>query len=141
MDLMFGNKITVDEFNFLRESVGWNKIEEKLAQKGIENSLFIITAIIAGKTIGLARVCGDGGYNIWINDMIVLPEYQKKGIGKNLMNKAMDYIKNEFLQNGQSVFVNLMSAKGKETFYQKFGFEKRPNEKVGSGMSQWINKN
>jgi GNAT superfamily N-acetyltransferase len=141
MDLTFGNNITVDEFNFLRKSVGWNEIENNLALKGIENSLFIITAVIDGKTIGLARVCGDGGYNIWINDMIVLPEYQKKGIGKKLMNKAMDYIKNKFLQNGQSVFVNLMSAKGRETFYQKFGFEVRPNEKVGSGMSQWINKN
>jgi hypothetical protein len=30
------------------------------------------------------------------------------------MNKAMGYIKDEFLQNGQSIFVKLMSAKGRE---------------------------
>ncbi len=139
MDIIFSNKISVEEFNFLREAVGWNSIEKSLALKGIENSLYIITAVIKGKTIGLARVCGDGGYNIWVNDMIVLPEYQKKGIGKKLMSKVMDYI-NEFVQKGQSVFVNLMSAKGKETFYGQFGFEERPNEKVGAGMSQWITK-
>jgi GNAT superfamily N-acetyltransferase len=141
MDLTFGNTITVDEFNFLRKSVGWNEIEKNLALKTIKNALFIITAIIDDKIIGLTRVSGDGGYTIFITDVIVLPEYQKKGIGKKLMDKAMNYIKDNFLQNGQSVFVNLMSAKGTELFYKKFGFEERPNDKVGSGMAQWIKKN
>jgi ribosomal protein S18 acetylase RimI-like enzyme len=132
--------ITVDEFNFLRKSVGWNEIEKNLALKTINNALFIITAIIDNKIIGLTRVSGDGGYTIFITDVIVLPEYQRKGIGKKLMDKAMNYIKEKFLQNGQSVFVNLMSAKGKETFYKRFGFEERPNDKVGAGMAQWIKK-
>jgi GNAT superfamily N-acetyltransferase len=140
MDILFSNKITVDEFNFLRESVGWGIIEKKLAQKGIENSLYIITAIIDGKTVGLARVCGDGGYNIWVNDMIVLPEFQKKGIGKQLMIRIMNFINNEYIQKGQTVFVNLMSAKGRESFYKQFGFNERPNDSVGAGMSQWITK-
>jgi hypothetical protein len=34
----------------------------------------------------------------------------------------------------------LLAAKGKEEFYKKFGFEERPNEKSGSGMSQWVKK-
>jgi hypothetical protein len=42
------------------------------------------------------------------------------------------------LGKGQKVYVNLMSAKGKEPFYKKFGFEERPNDKVGAGMTQWI---
>jgi len=33
-----------------------------------------------------------------------------------------------------------MSAKGRETFYKQFGFEERPNEKLGVGMTQWISK-
>jgi GNAT superfamily N-acetyltransferase len=138
MDLTFGNTISVDEFNFLRRSVGWNEIEKNLASKTIDNALFIITAIINRKIIGLTRVSGDSGYTIIITDVIVLPEYQKKGIGGQLMGKAMEYIKDVFLQNGQSVFVNLMAAK--EIFYKRFGFEERPNDKVGSGMMQWIRK-
>jgi GNAT superfamily N-acetyltransferase len=140
MDLIFGNTISVDEFNYLRKSVGWNEIEKNLALKTINNALFIITATVDKKTIGLARVSGDGGYAIFITDVIVLPEHQKKGIGGKLMDKAMDYIKDDFLLNGQSVFVNLMAAKGKESFYKKFGFEERPNDKVGSGMTQWVQK-
>jgi GNAT superfamily N-acetyltransferase len=140
MNLTFGNTITVNEFNFLRKSVGWNEIENNLALKTINNALFIITAIVDNKIIGLTRVGGDGGYTILITDVIVLPEYQRRGIGKYLMGMAMNYIKNDFLQNDQSVFVNLMSAKNREPFYMKFGFENRPNDKYGSGMSQWIEK-
>jgi len=139
MDIKYGNKISIEEFNFLRKMVGWNEIEKNLTEKSIENALFIITAIIDGKVVGLTRVSGDGGYTVLISDVIVLPEYQGKGIGKTLMTEAMKYIKNQFLEKGQTVFVNLMSAKGKESFYKKFGFEERPNDKVGAGMSQWIN--
>jgi len=40
-----------------------------------------------------------------------------------------------------TVFVNLMAAKGQESFYKQFGFEERPNEKDGAGMAQWVKKN
>jgi hypothetical protein len=34
-----------------------------------------------------------------------------------------------------------MAAKNKETFYKQFGFEGRPNDKVGAGMTQWMKYN
>jgi len=40
----------------------------------------------------------------------------------------------------QGISVNLMSAKGREPFYEKFGFNVRPNENRGAGMDQWIQK-
>jgi len=49
MDIIFGNKISVEDFNNLRKSVGWDEMELKLASKTIENALFIITAIFEGK--------------------------------------------------------------------------------------------
>lgn len=36
--------------------------------------------------------------------------------------------------------VGLMSAKGKEEFYKRFGFIERPNESYGAGMIQFIKK-
>ena len=35
-------------------------------------------------------------------------------------------------------FVNLMTAFERESFYSQFGFETRPNEKLGAGMTQLI---
>jgi ribosomal protein S18 acetylase RimI-like enzyme len=77
-------------------------------------------AIADGKIIGLTRVCGDGGYTIFLTDVIVLPEYQGKGIGKKLMTESINFIKRKYLKNDQSVFVNLMSSKGRKSFYKKF---------------------
>jgi len=68
----------------------------------------------------------------YIQDVIVIPEYQNKGIGTQLMKKVMEYIEKH--ANDNSV-IGLMSAKGKEKFYEKFGFSIRPNENFGSGMT------
>jgi GNAT superfamily N-acetyltransferase len=138
MDIKYGNKISVEDFIFLRKSVGWGEMEIKLASNAIKNALFIVTAIFEDKIIGLTRVSGDGGYTVLIQDVIVLPDYQNKGIGKKLMEKVMEFIKEKFIKKDQNIFINLMSAKDREPFYEKFGFEKRPNENFGAGMSQWI---
>ena len=140
MEIKYINHISVSDYNCLRKTVGWHEIEEKQALTGIQNSAFLISAVHDDKTIGLARVVGDGGYVIIIVDVIVLPEYQGKGIGKTMMQKVMEYINNS-MQEEQFVFVNLMAAKGRESFYSQFGFETRPNEKLGAGMTQWISYN
>ena len=43
------------------------------------------------------------------------------------------------MKPGYKVKLNLNSAKGKEPFYEKFGFKIRPNEECGAGMDQWLN--
>ena len=87
--------------------------------------------------MGVARLVSDEGYVAIIADVIVLPEYQENGIGKTMMRKIMTFIK-DGLSEGQFVFVNLMAAKDRESFYAQFGFEVRPNEKAGAGMIQYI---
>ena len=137
MDANYVNSITVKDYNYLRKSVGWPELESKQAQIGINNSAFIISAVVDSKTVGVTRVVGDGGYIAVIVDVIVLPDFQGNGIGKTMMQKSMEYIKST-VGEGQFVFVNLMAAKDRESFYSQFGFEVRPNEKVGAGMTQYI---
>jgi len=139
MTIEYKKDISVQDYNFLRKSVGWNEININQAKVGISNSLYLITANNMNETIGLVRVVGDGGYIVVIVDVIVLPEYQGKGIGKSLIQKIMELINND-LNEGESVFVNLMAAKGKEPFYRQVGFNDRPNEIMGCGMTQWIRK-
>jgi len=69
-------------------------------------------------------------------DVMVLPEYQGEGIGGHMMKCVMEYL-NAAAQGG-GLFVNLMSALGKDGFYTKFGFERRPNETRGPGMTQML---
>ena len=55
------------------------------------------------------------------------------------MQKAVDYLKNQ-LSSGWRINISLMSKKGKEGFYESFGFVSRPNENFGNGMSLFFEK-
>lgn len=144
MNITYTSTLTVEQYNFLRAAVGWREVQADLAKKGLENSAIIIVANHINengeeKVIGMARVITDYGYNVIISDVIVLPEYQSNGIGREILTRIMQYI-NENIAPGQTKLVYLMAAKSKEDFYKKFGFEQRPNDTLGCGMSQWIEK-
>jgi len=137
MDVTYTDNISVEDYNHLRKSVEWSELEKQQAQKGIANSAFIVSAVVDSKVVGVTRVVSDGGYIAIIVDVIVLPDFQGNGIGRTMMRKAIDHIRST-ISEGQFVLVNIMTSKDKESFYSQFGFEVRPNEKVGAGMTQLI---
>ena len=73
---------TVAEYMRLRNLVGWWEVDENSTGKALENSLFSVVAIEHGDVIGLGRIVGDGGLYFYIQDLIVHPEFQGKGLGK-----------------------------------------------------------
>ena len=138
MDITYTNTITPDEFNILHEAVGWGVVSnQERIQKALNCSNFLIAARINEKIIGMARVIDDGLQALLL-DVIVLPEYQRQGIGKTLMNYVMEYL--YILSQNGGIKVNLLTAPDKVGFYEKFGFISRPNDKLGPGMTQWIQK-
>jgi len=82
----------------------------------------------------MGRIVGDGGIFSLIVDIIVIPEYQGQGIGKTIVQNIMDWI-NANCAVGSTVW--LFAAQGREGFYEKFGFKKRPMDGYGAGM-QWF---
>ena len=60
-------------------------------------------------------------------------EYQGKKIGTGIMNKLIEKI-NEYKKMNPEIRTYLGASKGKESFYEKFGFVSRPNEELGAGM-------
>ena len=139
MDITYTNTISVEDYNKLRKSAGWLELQPEQIEIGLKNSAFIVIAKDGENTVGMARIVSDGGYVVFIVDVIVLPEYQHKGIGKTMMGKIMEYV-NSNLKDGYWIQVDLMAAKGRESFYEQFGFGKRPNERFGCGMTQRIKK-
>lgn len=137
MDITYTNKITVEQYNNLRRSVEWEEVQEAIAQKGLENSAFIIVLTNNSVPVGMARVITDYGATVLIADVIVHPDYQGNGLGRKIMTKVMEYIYQN-INPGQKKMIHLMAAQGKENFYKKFGFVERPNDRYGPGMSQWI---
>ena len=68
--------------------------------------------------------------------MTWLSQHIKKGIGKKLVNECVRYIDNQ-LKDDWHIKIVIVSAKGKEQFYEKLGFQIRPNERDGAGMQMW----
>ena len=121
----------------LRDAAGWKAISRRQAKAGLRRSVLCLSARLNGKTVGMARVVGDGGYVMLVVDVIVLPEHRGKGVGTRMMEVLMDCV-HASIADGEGVMLQLMAATGREDFYRQFGFEARPNAVSGAGMSQWI---
>ncbi len=75
-----------------------------------------------GKHIGMGRLVGDGAMYWYLQEIIVLPEFQGLGIGTRIVDYLVDYaVKNS--STGKFTTIGGVSAKGKEGFYQKLGFD------------------
>ena len=131
--LKYNNDLSANEYCELRSAVAWQPIIEEQAQSGLNHSDFIIACRDEDHIVGCARIFWDKGYIAYLADVMVKPEYQKQGIGKKLVNECIAYIDSQ-LKDGWHIKIVIVSAKGKEQFYEKFGFEPRPNELDGAGM-------
>lgn len=134
--LKYNNILSVTEYCELPSMVEWPPITEEQAQAGLDNSDFIIACREDNVIVGSARLFWDKGYIAYLADVMVKPEYQKQGIGKHLVDECILYIDNQIKANWRIKIV-IVSAKGKEPFYEKLGFEIRPNENDGAGMQMW----
>ena len=126
------------DYNRLRVAVGWKPYRESVIEDSLPNSLYCLCALIDAQTVGMARIIGDAGMVYYIQDVIVLPEYQRRGIGTHMMDKVMAYLRAHAHHN---TIIGLMSAVGKEALYEKYGFTRRPNEKLGAGMTMFWESN
>ena len=124
---------TVTEFNILTESVGWGTRENNIVEEALNNTLYSLCVYDGDKLIGYGRIIGDKTIFLYIQDIMVIPEYQGKQIGTGIMNKLIEKI-NEYKKVNPNIRTYLGASKGKESFYKKFGFVSRPNEELGAGM-------
>ena len=133
--IVANNPPTVEEYLDLRDTTGWGKIASKMAQVSLENTLFHVTIRENDKLIGMGRVIGDGGMYFYIQDVIVHPDFQGERIGGSIMQAIEEYL---LKVTKAGATVGLLSAKGKESFYSRYGYLERPNDSLGKGMCKFI---
>jgi GNAT superfamily N-acetyltransferase len=127
------NALTAETLAGLRNQADWTHTEVSQAEKALKNTIFSVVAVLDEVIIGMGRLVGDGALIWYIQDVIVAPEYQGGGVGTAIVRRLMDYVLRESMP-GTNATIGLMSAKGKEAFYQKLGFFERPNDHEGAGM-------
>ena len=131
------NKLDVETYLDIRASVHWKVLRKEQGEKALNNSLYTVMAVENGKTIGMGRIVGDGAVICYIQDFVVRPEYQGTGIGRKMMERLIAHVE-ELRMDQSEMMLCLMCAKGREQFYEKFGFIGRPTENLGPGMIQYL---
>lgn len=124
---------TPNEYNNITNAVGWGTRESKIVEIALNNSLYSICAYDGDKMIGYGRIIGDETIFLYIQDIMVLPEYQSQKVGTNIMKIILEKVEKQKALN-PNIRTYLGASKGKEEFYKKFGFISRKEADLGEGM-------
>lgn len=109
-------KITAEQAAGLFQAVGWmsGDYPEELAC-ALRDADVLVTAWDRKRLVGLCELLTDGGMTAYLNYLLVLPEYQGHGIGSKLVELSLRRL-------GGFRRIILLAERGKETFYEQFGF-------------------
>ena len=112
--------VSIDDVLHLYQAVGWTNYtnQPQMLEQSLAHSLAIYFARDGEKIVGLVRLVGDGFSSVFVQDLIVLPSYQRQGIGSDLMKEALGDYKDAYQ-------VQLVTDQTEKTlgFYRSLGFE------------------
>jgi len=113
-------------FKYELNGVNWSEVAElfRIAPLGVrdpdklrrscEKSFLVCFAYIEDKLVGMGRAISDGEYQAAVYDLVILPEYQSKGIGRQIMEAIHWRLPVKT--------IILYAVPGKESFYRKLGY-------------------
>ncbi len=112
--------VSIDDILHLYQAVGWTNYthQPQMLEQALSHSLSIYMALDGDAVVGLVRLVGDGFSSIFVQDLIVLPSYQRQGIGSDLMKEALGDYKDAY----QVQLVTDQTDKNLG-FYRSLGFE------------------
>ena len=115
-----GTSVSIDDVLHLYQVVSWTNYtnQPQMLEQSLTHSLAIYVARDGEKIVGLVRLVGDGFSSVFVQDLIVLPSYQRQGIGSALMKEALGDYKDAYQ-------VQLATEQTEKTveFYRSLGFE------------------
>ncbi len=92
IDYRDAHDIDLDQLATLFDAVGWQRRTAnrvRLAQL-VDGSLWVVSAWEGDVLVGFARAISDGAFNAYISTVAVLPAYQKRGIGRELVRRLVE---------------------------------------------------
>ena len=100
----------------LRQSVGWNGMES-CYNNPLMTSYYHIACYDGEKLIGYVDTVSNGVTDAYIQDLMVDPSYQGRGIGTDLMNRIIAKLK-----ENKIYMISVFYDEKLKNFYGRFGF-------------------
>ena len=127
--------VKLEDVLHLYQAVGWTNYtdQSEMLEQALSHSLAIYVALDGDTVVGLVRLVGDGFSSVLVQDLIVLPIYQRQGIGSALMKEALEDYKDVYQ-------VQLVTEETEKTlgFYRSMGFEILST--CGCTGMTWVNR-
>ena len=108
--------VSVKELADLRESVGWNRMENEY-KNPLLTSYYHIAVYEKEVLIGYIDCVSNGVTDAYIQDLMVHPDYQRRGVGTELMTIMINYLKQKHIY-----MISVVFEENLKPFYEKFGF-------------------
>ena len=111
----------VEEIVALYQAGGWwqeSAANRKRIGPMIRGSFcFMVARARAGKIVAMGRVISDGASDAYIQDVVVLPQYRSRGIGRELVRRlTMQCAEREI------GWIGLVAEPGTGGFYERLGY-------------------
>ena len=112
--------VKLEDILHLYQAVGWTNYtnQPQMLEQALSHSLVIYLALDGDAVVGLIRLVGDGFSSVFVQDLIVLPSYQRQGIGSALMKEALEDYKEVY-----QVQLATEQTEKNVGFYRSMGFE------------------
>ncbi|MDY7540699.1 GNAT family N-acetyltransferase [Undibacterium sp. RTI2.1] len=102
----------------LFQQVGWGNRQPSEICSAFEKSSFVIFVYDGDELVAFGRTMDDGKYYALLVDVVVKPDSQQSGLGREIVN----YLRSQLV--GYK-FITLTAAPGKEEFYLKLGWQQQ----------------
>lgn len=124
--ITINQEINLYELEQLCDSVGWVRRPIKKVKTALDNS-FLTVCLFEKKLnknylIGFARATSDHSFNATIWDVVIHPDFQKKGLGKALMNELIKELRYKDIST-----ITLFADPQVLNFYRNLGFMSDPD--------------
>lgn len=125
--IFFSTERDIDlyELEELCDAVGWSRRPLRKVKKAIQHSFLVVSMWEQRgnqrRLIGFSRATSDHAFNATIWDVVVHPDFQKKGLGKALMRQVIKKLRSEDISN-----ITLFADPQVVDFYRNLGFMSDP---------------
>ncbi|BDR54322.1 N-acetyltransferase [Bombiscardovia apis] len=127
--------LTPELYASVRTTAHFPEYDPADVRAALDGSFCSVVVYADGLPAGIGRVVADGRIAFFIKDLVVLPQYRGQRIGSAILDALIERISRSCCDHA---YVGLLSASGKEGFYERHGFTRRPSDDMGSGMIRFL---